>query len=85
VTFGIRRLASLQERDAAWELMLYLVIAFAQRYPAEAVLLFEDAEILMRCRDGEIVFDTSEYFEENPNLAMIVSQHRQESLDQPNM
>jgi len=83
VTFGIRDLASLPERDAAWETMLHLVIAFAQRYPAEAVLLFDGAEVLMRCRDGEIVFDTSEYFEEDPNLAAIVSQHRQETLDQP--
>jgi len=85
VTFGIRKLASLPERDAAWEMMLHLVIAFAQRYPAEAVLLFEGAEVLMRCRDGEIVFDASEYFEEDLNLAAIVSQHQQETLDQPYM
>lgn len=83
VTFGIRKLASLPERDAAWERMLHLVIAFAQQYPAEAVLLFEGAEILMRCRNGEIIFDTSVCFEEDPNLAAIVSMHRQETLDQP--
>jgi hypothetical protein len=32
---------------------------------------------------GEIIFGTSVYFEEDPNLAAIVSQHRQETLGQP--
>lgn len=85
VGFGIRKLASLQERDAAWVMMLHLVIGFAQRYLAEAVLLFEGCEILMRCHDGEIIFDTSDHFEEDLNLAAIVSQHRRETLDQPFM
>lgn len=85
VTFGFRKLASQQERDAAWETMLHMVIALARQYPAEVVLLFNGEEILMRCRNGEIVFDTSVYFKEDPNLAAIVSQHRQETLEQPFM
>lgn len=68
-----------------WEMMLHVVIAFAQQYPAEAVLLFNGEEILMRCHDGEVIFDTSVCFEEDPNLAAIVSKHRQETLDQPFM
>jgi len=70
---------------AGLEMMLNAVIAFARKYPAEAVLLFNGEEIIMRCHDGEIVFDTSEYFEEEPSLAAIVSRHRQEALEQPLM
>lgn len=40
---------------------------------AEAVL-FNAEEIHMRCRDAEVIFDASVYFEEDPNLAPIVSQ-----------
>lgn len=74
-----------RRQDAAWMTMLRLVIAFGQQYPAEAVLLFEGCEILMRCHDGEIIFDTTEYFHEIPHLAAIVSEHRQETLAQPFM
>jgi hypothetical protein len=84
-TFRFRGTASVEAQDAAWEVMLNAVIAFVHRYPAEAVLLFNGEEILMRCRNGEIIFDTTEYFQEIPNLAAIVSRHRQETLDQPLM
>jgi hypothetical protein len=39
----------------------------------------------MRCHEGQIVFDESEYFAEEPRLAAIVPRHRQEALDQPLM
>lgn len=85
VTFRFRGTASIEERDIAWALLLNAVIAFVRQYPAEAVLLFNGEEVLMRCHHGEIIFDTSEYFEEVPGLAQIVSRHRQETLDQPYM
>jgi hypothetical protein len=85
VTFRFRGTASLEAQDAAWEVMLNAVIAFVRKYPAEAVLLFNGEEILMRCHNGEIIFDTTDYFQEIPNLAAIVSRHRQDTLDQPLM
>jgi hypothetical protein len=85
VTFRFSGTAEYYERLAAWEVMLNAIIAFARMYPAEAVLLFNGEEIIMRCHNGEIIFDTSEYFEEEASLAAIVSRHRQETLDQPLM
>lgn len=85
VTFRFRGTASLDAQDVAWEVMLNAVIAFVRKYPAEGVLLFNGEEILMRCHNGEIIFDTTEYFQEIPNLSAIVSRHRQETLDQPLM
>lgn len=85
VTFRFRGTASLEAQDTAWEVMLNAVIAFVRQYPAEAVLLFNGEKILMRCHNGEIIFDTTEYFQEIPNLVAIVSRHRQETLDQPLM
>ncbi|HZM84682.1 MAG TPA: SitI3 family protein [Candidatus Limnocylindrales bacterium] len=85
VTFRFSGTAEYGERLAGWEVMLNAVIVFVRKYPAEAVLLFNGEEILMRCHNGEIVFDTSEYFDEEPSLMAIVSRHRQEALEQPLM
>jgi len=83
--FRIRGIAGLDERLSGWEMMLNAVIAFTRMYPAEAALIFNGEEVLMRCHNGKIIFDTSEYFKEEPSLAAIVSRHRQETLEQPLM
>jgi hypothetical protein len=83
--FRVRGVASLEDKLAGWEVMLNAVIAFVRKYPGEAALVFNGEEILMRYREGEIMFDTSEYFDEELSLATIVSRHRQEQLEQPLM
>lgn len=85
VVFRVRGRADQAQELAGFQTMLNAIIAFARKYPAEAVLLFNGEEVIMRCHNGEIVFDTSEYFAEEPSLLAIVSRHRQETLDQPLM
>ena len=85
VTFRFSGTAEYGERLVGWQVMLNAVIAFVRAFPAEAVLIFNGEEILMRYHQDEIIFDTSEYFAEEPSLTLIVSRHRQETLSQPLM
>lgn len=83
VKFRMHNTASEDERQTAYAVMLNCVIDFMRTYPADAVLLYNSEQVIVRCKDGKIVFDEWEDFDEEPGMAPIAALFERRELPQP--